>query len=350
MNSARFSRDSAPFRGDRGIKADRYRTYLLVAAIVMTVWGIVGFFDAGRFGRGGYVYSPTYVVEGIERGGAADQAGLREGDRVIMVGGIPVEDLPLYSRWPRGFAPRPGDAFPLEVERLGETLAVEIVYEPPTRSNATLRLGAAIIGLSFMGSGLWALFSVGTRYALLLAWIGLAAGATTFGKGPYLGTWDGLAMHIQFLATILWSLLMLRFFITFPWPKRIAENRVVTGIMYGACLLFVPVLALELLLHPKLYHSFGGPGALLIVTFSLLAVMALVHTLTTTRRDRLKESGMGLITLGILVAVLPNLLSMLSGMLLPDLELPGSSYLPLLIVAIPIAMAMAVRRHSRRVE
>ena len=204
----------------RGPEADRYRKYLLVAAIVMTVWGVLGAVDAGRFGRGGYVYSPTYVVEGIERGGAAEQAGLREGDRVITVGGIPVEDLPLYSRWPRGLAPRPGDVFPLVVEREGNTLAVEVVYRPPPASNTALRLGAALIGLSFMAFGLWALYTAGTQAALLLAWIGLAAGAATFGKGPYLGTWDGVAMHVQFLATILLSLLVLRFFITFPRPKR----------------------------------------------------------------------------------------------------------------------------------
>lgn len=330
-----------------GLEGVRHRTYLLVAAIVMTVWGIVGYFDAGRFGRGGYVYSPTYVVEGIERGGAAEQAGLREGDRVITVGGIPVEDLPLYSRWPRGFVPRPGDVFPLVVEREGKTLDVEVVYRPPPASNTALRLGAALIGLSFMVFGLWALYTAGTQPALLLAWIGLAAGAATFGKGPYLGTWDGVAMHVQFLATILLSLLVLRFFITFPRPKRIAENKVVTGIMYGACLIFVPVLALELVFHPKLYHSFGGPGSLVILTFCLLAVVALVHTLLTTTRSGLKESGMGLIVGGLLVAIVPNLLSMIGWTLFPDLEIPASSFFPLFIVAIPISLALAVRKHAR---
>jgi hypothetical protein len=44
-----------------------------------TAGGIAGFFDELQMGRGGFVYSPDYIVEGVERGGAAEQAGMQAG-------------------------------------------------------------------------------------------------------------------------------------------------------------------------------------------------------------------------------------------------------------------------------
>jgi len=325
---------------------DRDRKWLTGLAVALLVWGAWGFFDANRWGRGGYVYSPTYVVEGVEQGGAAQEAGLRAGDRVLTIDGIPVEDLPLYSRWPRDLAPRPGEALPIVVERGADTVAVEVVYRSVPGSNIGLRLGAGLIGLSFMLFGLWALFTVSTPQALALAWVGMAAGVATFGKGPYLGTWDGVTMHIQLLAVVLWSLLLLRFFLIYPKPKRVVENRVAKAILLGAWLLLVPLLVLELILHPALYHAFGGPASLLIGAYLLLAVVALIHTVAKTPRADLREAGMGWMLAGLLVVLIPNLLAVAGWLLLPDTAMPGARYLPLLIAVIPLSMALAVRKQA----
>jgi len=325
---------------------DRDRKWLAAIAVALLVWGAWGFFDANRWGRGGYVYSPTYVVEGVEQGGAAEEAGLRAGDRVLTIDGLPVEDLPLYSRWPRDLAPRPGESLPIGVERGADTVAVTVVYRSVPASNVGLRLGAGLLGLSFMVFGLWALFTVGTPQALALAWMGMAAGVATFGKGPYLGTWDGVAMHIQLLAIVLWSLLLLWFFLIYPKPKRVAENRVVKAILLGTWLLLVPLLVLELILHPALYHAFGGPASLLIATYLLFAVVALIHTVVKTPRPQLREAGMGWILVGVLVALIPNLLVAVGWLLFPDISIPGARYLPLLIAVIPLSMAIAVRKQA----
>lgn len=325
---------------------DRDRKWMPALAVILVLWGVWGFFDANQFGRGGFVYSPDYVVEGIESGGAAEEAGLRAGDRVVTVRGIPVEDLPLYSRWPRDLAPRPGETLPIVVARGADTLTVAVTYRPVPASNVRLRLGSGLIGLAFMAFGLWALFTAGTPQAQALAWVGMAAGVATFGKGPYLGTWDGVAMHIQLLATVLWALLLLRFFLVYPKPKRVADNRVVKGVLFGAWLLLVPLLVLELILHPTLYHAFGGPASLLIAAYLLLTVVALVHTLVTTPRSELREAGMGWILAGVLLAVVPNLLVVAGWFVAPTTSIPGSAYFPSLIAVIPLTMAIAVRKQA----
>ena len=104
------------------------------------------------------------------------------------------------------------------------------------------------------------LFVANTRHALALAHIGLAAGVAL--GGPYLGSWDGVNSHIAFASTLLWTLLLLRFSLTFPTSTRLGSSQVVTAILWGLWLLTLLLFVLELIFHPALYHTFGGPGAL----------------------------------------------------------------------------------------
>jgi len=59
------------------LTVDRRRVLLLVMGVAITVWGTVGFFQRLRIGRGGYTYSPEYIVNYVERGGPAEEAGLQ---------------------------------------------------------------------------------------------------------------------------------------------------------------------------------------------------------------------------------------------------------------------------------
>lgn len=322
----------------------RRRVFYLIACLAVTIWGLVGLVQRPGRGWGGFVYNLDYIVEGVEPDGPADQAGLRAGDRVIDVAGIPVEDLPLYSRWPRALAPRAGEILQLQVERGGSRVAVHIVYGP---SNiGMLHIGAAFIGLAFMVFGLWALFTAPIPAGRTLGSIGLAAGLATFGAGgPYLGTWDGLMSHLQFASGALWSLLMLRFFLRFPHPKRAGRSRAVTIISYALWGSLVASLILELLAHPRFYHTFGSWGALLIFIFLFAAFVAMIHTIAILDGSQRRATGMNLILWGMILAVVGVVVTGLTWAL--RLQVPGSQYLALLITAIPLTMALAVRRQAQ---
>jgi len=327
--------------------AKRRMALLLAAAVALTAWGTVGFFERLDDGWGAYTYSPDYIVNFVEPGGPGDQAGLQNGDRVISVEGIPVEQLPLYSRWPRSLAPRVGESRRLVVERDGVSLSLDVVYGATRRGVVNLRLGAALVVLSFLWFGIWALLTVRTSHALGLAYIGLAAGLAMFGGGPYLGTWDGVAMHIQTAAMVLWTVLLFRFFLLFPKPKRLGKSRLATWVIYGVWALSLPLLVLELIFHPTLYHTFGPLFSLLMLGYLILALAAVTHTLVKTPRSELRESGMSLILVGLLVAVVPTLVGFIDWAFPRGFSLPGSSYYPLLLVAIPLTMALAVRKQAR---
>jgi len=168
--------------------------------------------------------------------------------------------------------------------------------------------------------------------------------ATFGGAGPYLGTWVGVTSHVQAAAMVLFTILLLRFFLVFPKPKRVSRSRLANWAIYGAWVLFLACLVLELIFHPALYHTFGSVGSLLTLGYCILALAALTHTVVRTPRRDLRESGVGLILIGLLAAIGSMLIGAVA--LVLRFNLPGARYFPLMLVAIPLTMALAVRKQA----
>jgi len=121
------------------------------------------------------------------------------------------------------------------------------------------RVGAALVGLAFLAFGAWALFAVGSPSARTLASVGLAAGAAmSFGLGPNLGSWNGVQGHVSTACTVLMWILILRFFLTFPSPKRASGSRLASWVVCGAWAGLLVVLVAELAVHPALYYTTGS--------------------------------------------------------------------------------------------
>ncbi|NNG15484.1 MAG: hypothetical protein HKM89_03310 [Gemmatimonadales bacterium] len=292
-------------------------------------------------------YGPDYIVPGVIPGGPAESAGFQAGDRVVTVENIPVEGLGMQSRWPRAMAPKVGRSHRFVVERDGELVTLNTTYTAIPRSVIMLRLGAALVGLAFLWSGVWALFRVGTVHAERLAAIGLAAGVAMTGMGPSLGRLNGVVGHIQFAAMILWAAFLLRFFLTFPTTKRPGASTITTRIIYGLWLLFLPVLVIELITHPTLYHTYGGPGYLLMLTYLMFALAAAMHTGVINPRWKLKQSGMGVILMGLLVGIVPALVGFFDWAFMREFDIPTSVYWPVLLSVIPLTMAIGVHAEAR---
>ncbi len=327
-----------------GVTSKRHRMWVAAAAAAILTWGTVGLFSGRDAGYTDALFEPDYTIRYAPEGGPLDEAGFQVGDSVVTVEGIPVTELGMYSRWPRSLSRRPGESLAMVVVREGAFVSGDIVYRERSSGNLQMRLSGAAIMLSFLGFGLWAFFTVGNPHAIRLAYIGLALAAAL--PGPELGSWNGVRDHITIAAMVLWTLLLLRFFLLFPQPKRIGESRIATGAIFGAWAVLLICLGLELIFHPRFYHSFGMFYSLLMLGYSVLAVVALGHTAVKTPRDRLQDSGMSIILVGVVVAVVPTLVFAIDWMFLWDFSIPGSSYFPLLLGVIPLAMALGVRKHA----
>lgn len=321
----------------------RHRVAIVIGVAAICVWTALGALDARDRGFFDPLFDPDYVMRHAPQGGTLDVAGFRQGDSVVSVAGIPVTELGMYSRWPRSLSRRPGESLTMTVVRGGESVTGEIVFVERS-SGAGLRLGGAAIVFCFIGCGLWAVFVVPTRHAVRLAYAGLVLGAAM--PGPYLGSWDGVATHFQAAMIVLWTILMLRFFLLFPEPKRLAENRLTTGLTYGVWGALLLTMVVELVFHPRFYHTFAPLNGLLLFVFSAFAVAAVVHTSVKTSRVLLWRSGMGLILVGVAVAFGLTLVAVIDRAFLWSVDIPGSGFFPLAIAAIPLAMAIAVRKQG----
>jgi len=321
---------------------DRRRDGLLLAgAAALIAWGAGGLYQNVQYGFSGGLYTPDYIVPGIIRGSVGAQAGFKPGDRVISVEGIPVEKLGMESRWPRSLVPRIGESRRFLVERTGGRVLLNAVYGPLPRNVLNLRLTTALIGLSFLGLGLWAFLRVRTRHALALAHIGLAGGAAaSLGLGPNLGSWNGVQGHVSTAATVLMFILLLRFFVTFPRPKRLSDSRLAAWAIYGAWGCLLVFLIVELLVHPALYYTTGTVAYPLMLAYGVLTLAAIVHTLVKTPGAELHDSGMYLIVTVLLVPIV-----VFATAIVAELTLPRCAY-ALAIAAVPLAMALAVSRQA----
>ena len=320
----------------------RQRVVMGVCAALITAWGGVGLVNGLDSGFSGGLYDPSYRVPGVWPGGLADRSGFRAGDRVISVEGQPVEQLGMESRWPRSLVPGIGESRRFLVEREGERIPLDVVFPPPSMAAVSNRVRAGLVGLFFLGCGLWAFLTVETRHARMLTHIGLAAGVgASAGLGPHLGSWNGVQGHVSTAASALLLILLLRFFATFPASKAVSRSRLAAGVVYGTWGCLVAFLVVELAVHPALYYTTGEIAGPLATGYVLLIAAAVTHTVWKGSRAALLESGMHWVLGGLLLAVAGPVVT-------PAIAGGAWAWVQAVpILALPLSMALAVRRYSR---
>jgi hypothetical protein len=314
---------------------------LLILAVALVAWGGVGLWQGLHAGFTGGLYDTRFVVPEVPPGGLAEQAGFKAGDRVLTVEGVPVERLGMESRWPRALRPRVGQAQRFVVDRNGTETSVVLVYPPPFEAAVHNRIAAFILGLAFLACGVWASATLGSVAARRLASIGLASGVATFLElGPGLGF--GITGHIATAASVLMYMLLLDFFVTFPVEKRVHASRLLNGLAVGIWCAVVAFLVAEIVVHPRLYYTTGSVVGPLIAVYALLILVALGHTWWTTPATERRAAGVNVILAGFAIAIGWTVATM-AGLVQVAAWVSG-----LVIAVIPVTMAIAVRRQSRR--
>jgi hypothetical protein len=318
------------------------KVFFLVAALILTVLGGAGVFG-NDLGYTDALYQPDYTIVYAPPDGVLAEAGFQAGDSVLTVEGIPVTELGMYSRWPRELSRRPGESVIMVVDRDGEQVTGEIVYRQPPASSRSMQAGGLLVFLAFTWAGVLALFAApSSPHAYRLALMGLAAGLAV--QFPNAGSWNGLVEHVHMAAMLLWTILLFRFFLFFPRTKGVARARLTTLACYLPWAVAVGCLLLELVFHPRFYHTFGFFIGLLMFAYLILAVVAFVHGWVKTPREEMGPSGMGSVLAGMALAIAGVLFWMADALLMPNLAIPGSGWATTLMAAIPVGLFMGVRR------
>jgi hypothetical protein len=321
-------------------ESSRRKGSVVVLATAISLYALAGQFG-GSEGYTDALFWHDYTLPDVPLGGPLEEAGFLPGDSVVSVEGIPVEELGMYSRWPRSLARRPGETLTMTVERGGERVSGEIRYRERPPGVRRMQLGGLFVVLTFLWASVWAFLTIPSSHAARLAAMGFALGVAV--PGPNLGSWNGVRDHIQLAGIVLFTLLLLRFFLFFPKPKEVARGHLLSLLLYLPWLILLGCLGVELAFHPRFYHAFGGFSSLLMLAYTALAIVALLHTWFVSSREERSASGMGRVLVGVGVGLGGLVLWVVDAALLPAVEVPLSRWLPLLLAAIPIGMVLGVR-------
>ena len=329
----------------KGTPSGRRKVIILTTAVILTVSGLVGVFG-NKAGYTDALFEPDYTILHAPPDGPLAEAGFQPGDSVITVEGMPVGELGMYSRWPKSLARSPGESLTMIVDRDGQMVTGEIVFRDRPPGAWKIQFGALLVFLSFLWAGVWALLTIPSAHAARLVALGLAAGLAV--PTPSMGSWNGLTEHIHMAAMVLWTILLLRFFLFFPKPKRVAQAHLTTVVIYAPWVVLLGCLVAELIFHPRFYHTFGWYTGVLMFGYVLLAVVALVHSWVKTPREEVGASGLGMVLAGVGFGVGGVLLWAVDALLLQGFDIPGSNWAPILFGVIPIGMALGVRKVASR--
>ncbi len=285
-------------------------------------------------------------------GGPADRVGLRVGDRILSVNGIPAADLgdmPAVLR--RG---GPDRSVFLSVERDGAAFAVELLPEPQPPQEILWLLAHALVAIATLFIGTLVFLRkagrlTGAFYALCLV-LAVLLFRPWVPPGTFGERFDILTREI---VSALFPGVLVHFFLLFPWERAPLRRR-----PWLQVLPYVP--GLLLLAAPRLGRRFAG-GALadpqtISLVVSVVASLSVVVALSISmglfwnayRRSPLPtvRRKLKVALAGTILGILPILLVLALQNVRPGANLPAVGGATLALFLLPASFGYAIVRHG----
>jgi hypothetical protein len=339
-----------------GLLDSMHRRAFFIAAVSCTILGVFRLSDRGNDPYDGYATDGNNTVTQVDAGGPAGRAGLKAGDRIRGIDGIPAEDARTRARRAR---PAIGQPTTLEVERGGAgssdappfSLSLSFTHAAPPGDFAARNFAGFLIGLCFVLCGLAACFKVPSRSGRILALAGLCLGAAFLGF-PYFSSYSVrlLAQAILGLALVLGFASLFHFMLEFPKPKAFLRRKhALTGI-YGPALLIALYLLILVIVQPPSSSALSRWSNLLFGLFLVAyfggAAAAMAHSYLKATPAERAHYGLRIQLAGILLGILPIAVEVVLRILMPMLVLPGSDLYFLTVAFIPVALVTAILRQQ----
>ena len=280
----------------------------------------------------------TYEIDRVH--GPAAEAGIRAGDIILELDGIPIQEVhPLYGN------KKAGDRVLFTVLREGKPQTLELILERPPARILVLRFQPIIVALGFwlFSTVLFALKPVSSEVRLFFLFSQLGAMVLAAGEvSAFFVDWASRLFNLSFCVL---SPLTLHLHVIFPKLKTFPRRRIILGLLYGFGLaLSLPFVFLGLRFAISPWHPIFRILERLYFAFSILvAVVSLVHTYITAPLERPR---IRLVALGTVFAFSPLILfSALPEVLVGFPILPYELSFPFLII-IPLSYAYAISRYK----
>jgi len=313
-------------------------TFTILGAFV-AIWAVLGFMDVSNNTTTGYSTDADNAVTTISEGGPGEAAGMEVGDVVQSVDGIDIEDSRALSRRPRATV---GQVRTIVVDRGGETVDLSLTQAAQSSSQKVNSYIGILLGVVFLGMGLWAYFTTGTRAAYLLATAGVLFGVV-FAGGPYLGT-SALATIATVVGVVCIAMafaVLLHFMIVFPDGTEPDKRWV-----YGPAALVGLLLAGLIVFEPDTSGGFDtvlqGVLFVWIVGYLGMTLFKMFRTWSRASAEDRSRHGLNALVIGTGLGLGLLLVSVVISIVLPSVTLPGAQWFVLALALVPICCGAAV--------
>jgi hypothetical protein len=330
----------------------RYKILLLVLTGVVFIWGMIGASDITRIPYAGYTLSPDASrVTHVRADSPAEQAGIRAGDTVTQINGIPISDLATLTKRGRQAIDSDGS---LTVKR-GETeQTLTFRYDQQPLVDVITGPGfLTLIGLAFLILGLMVYLRNPTRLSTGFCSLSLLFAVSLF-HAPYVAS--SLPRRIiEAVLGVLFAILLavlLNYCLNFPSIKTIMIRRPwlrqasyliagAWGIMLATIIITTPPMWGRRMLALSIING------LIIGGYVLLSVVSVIHSYVKASAEEREDTGLNFMLLGLVIGLGPILLAILLHTFIPHMAaLPGERFYSMTMLAIPIGMALAVMKRE----
>jgi sigma-B regulation protein RsbU (phosphoserine phosphatase) len=315
--------------------------------------GIADSFRSDKPTNGYTIGRDAQSIVAVQPEGPAEHAGLRVGDRILEINGVPVARLDELIR--STAAIRVGERVRYRVARGDETIETSLVMgalAPEARFHAAT---VAATGLAFLAVGLLVVLKRPDTMAIVFYSLTLVF-AFLFAPVPTNASliWN-LAIKILYdLCFLLLPALFLHFFLIFPYRVRAAREhpRLVPAIYATSLALFAAGAALDVLylaarrfeLLPGI-RLFAAISAILIVIGLFVGIASFVRSYLRTPPGNVRRRLTGVLW-GTLLGILPVVLLAVAKSIDQTVTLPGARYYHVSLFLVPLSFAYAIVRYG----
>lgn len=316
---------------------------LLTAAAAAVALGVLGVADLRRQASAGIWWGPGNTVIRVFDGSPAEAAGIRLGDRVHSIDGIPIEDTRQRVRRPRVEI---GETRVYEIERDGERIEIPITYGPLLPRMLVLSLGDAATGACFLLFGLWAYFKAPSTATRLLALVGVCFGIPLL-PAPWFDSFAvrAAAEAIGTTLIVFAFAFLLHFVLAFPYARSWLERPISRPVIYAPATLLALVFLYLIGFQPDATHglqTFVSTFANLVLAgYFGASAWIMVSSFRQTHPDERNGRGISFMLLGTLLGMLPLAVAAFLRVVFPQFLLPGIEFYSLTLVLVPISFALA---------
>ncbi|HEX4951406.1 MAG TPA: PDZ domain-containing protein [Blastocatellia bacterium] len=322
-----------------------------IIAVILLLWGLSGLQEITKIPYDGFFISPDNIVTDVQPGSPTAVAGLRVGDEVTKIDGIPVESVAGFFEHGRPVIGSPGS---ITVKRGGGEQTLQFRYaERPTSEIWRISGASILVGLASLLLGLMVYLRNPTWRSNILCLILFAMAAVMLPR-PYVHSslWNRLLNSTTILIMVSLVALFLVYCLNFPRQRNILRDKPwLSGLIAVLALAMGLIVVYINLFQPDMTNTmnllFNALFGLVLGGMMLWGILAVAASYFKADASERRAWGLNWMMLGLVIGLLPPVLAILIGSIFPRAgQMPWMRIGPILALAIPLGFALALMKRE----